>query len=318
MQELYSSPVAHLLNYEQCEATGAEDWPDYVNEFGFTEAHIPELLRLMQHLELYEWNPETEPAPLEGLDPDLAWSAPIHAWRVLGQLKTPEFLQGAITVLENDAIKEWGMAEFPDLCKMVGPAVIAPLEHLIKENLETETEVASLIESLAAMPQKYPEERDRCVGILQDALRHYPDNSKFHNTFLVSGLLDLKAVEAVDLLEQVYQAKAVDEMFVGNWAQAQIDLGLKNEADFTEAELTPEMPPEMLQIRETMAALERLNKPDAFQLGMPMAPSAFPTTKPPGFDDMMRPHSDTHHESQKGFGGTPGGKKKGKKKKKKQ
>ena len=317
MTQPYTSPVADLLSYEQAQPVGANEWPDYVGELGFTEAHIPELLRLMQDLSLVDWNPEEEPAPIEGLDPDLAWCGPIHAWRTLGQLQSPEFLKGTTTIFSCEELEEWAWEEFPDVCQLVGPAVIDPLADLIRTMLLSGSDTAAAIaEALAKISHQYPEERDRCVQILKDALKTYPENGVYNNTWLVYHLVALKAVEAIDIIEAAFRDKAVDEMLVGTWANVQIDLGLKTEADFTKAELTPEIPPEMQRVREMIDTLQRLNKPDAFELGMPVDPSTFPSTKPPGFDAMVRNQSAPKPDKQKGFGGSSQGKKKGKKKKK--
>lgn len=317
MTQPYTSPVADLLSYEQAQPVGASKWPDYVGELGLTAAHIPELLRLMQDLTLVDWHPEKEPAPLEGIDPDLAWCGPIHAWRALGQLQSPEFLQGATMVFNRGDLEEWALTEFSEVCQLIGPSVIEPLAEQIRAHLAAGNDAAAgLAEALAKLPDKYPEERDRCVQILQDALKTYPDNGPYNNTWLVYHLVELKAVEAIDLIAAAYRDKAVDEMLVGTWANAQIGLGLKTEADFTKAELTPEISPEILQVREMIDTLQRLNKPDAFELGMPVDPSTFPSTRPPEFDDLIQTQSAHPQDKQKGFGGGSKGKKKGKKKKK--
>jgi hypothetical protein len=315
MLHTYTAPVANLLSYEQCQPVGADEWPDYVSALGLTKAHIPELLTLMQDVYLYEWDPEKDPPLPTDLDPDLLWCGPIHAWRTLGQLRAVEFLEGALTVLQSP-MKEWAMEEFPDICQLIGPEVVDPLGEIIQANIDTDNDVAPLIESLSLVPEKYPEERDRCVAILSAALERYPEISNHHNTFLVLALQDLKATEAVDTLEAVYQSKRIDEMFCGTWAYTQIKLGLKTEDDFTEAELTPEIPPEMQKVRELLFALQQQRKPDAFELGMPMDPSAFPSTKPPEFQELLNTNADEHHGTQKGFGTASQTNKKGKKKKK--
>jgi len=314
MLQTYTPPVSRLLNYQECQSTEANEWPDYVSEFGFTHEHIPELVRLMRDVDLYEWESEEEDDIPEGLDPDLAWCGPIHAWRALGQLKATEFLDGALDILDSRA-DEWAMEEFPQVCQMIGPDIIPPLGALIKENVTTDKDIVSLIESLFSLPEEYPEARDRCAAILQDALQTYRQNSKLHNTFLVLGLQTLRVTEALDLLEAVYQEKRVDELFVGTWARAQIILGLKTEADFTQEELTPEVPPEMQQMQDLLELLERQQKPDAFALGMPVDPSHFPSTKPPEFDDLVKPKTAAKQSDRKGFGGAQKSSKKTKKKK---
>lgn len=101
MASNYSPTVAQLLSYEECQPVPVAEWPDYVDTLGFTQAQIPDLVKLMQDHYLYEWNPEKDPPLPEEFDPELSWCGPIHAWRTLGQLKAVEFAEGALPVLQT-------------------------------------------------------------------------------------------------------------------------------------------------------------------------------------------------------------------------
>lgn len=317
MVQTYTPPVARLLEYEPGKAVKADEWVDYRSEFDLATAHIPDLLRLMQDEVLLNLIVEELPSDWpQHLDPELALWAPIHAWRALAQLQAVEFAEGAIAVLNSDAL-EWAQEEFPEACRLIGPQILDPLGNLIREHAKTEQNVNTLIESVYRLPEQYPETRDRCVALLQDCLASYEQNNEETNTFLILGLQELKAVEAVDLLEAVHKSKRLIEFIVGTWAQTQIELGLKTPDDFTKAELTPEVTPEFARLQEYMQTLERLQKPDAFTLGLPLDPDQLPSTKPPGFDDMLKSQKSTQTESQKGFGGAKKSAEKGKNKKSK-
>jgi hypothetical protein len=62
----YSPPVDRLLSYGKVSID--KDWPNYVEQFGFTEAHIPELLRLA-----------ADDSLTEGDEDDPKTWGPIHA-----------------------------------------------------------------------------------------------------------------------------------------------------------------------------------------------------------------------------------------------
>lgn len=311
----YSPPVSRLLAYGSPNAFKPEDWPDYVGELGFTAEHVPELLTLMQDTALADIDPD-EPPPLpDYADPELLWCAPVHAWRALAQLKVLAIFDHAID-LSQSSIEEWAREEFVDIIQRWGPAVIDPVVQLIEPNL-TDDDILFLINGLFELPEHYPETRDRVVAELMRWLETYPQNHKDINSFLVLGLLELKATESADLLEKVYASGRIDEFVPGTWARVQVDLGLKEESDFTEEELRPEMPPALQAMSEMIQAFERQQKPDASDIGMPLDPSAFPSTKPPGFDDMLGSKPQTAPKSDKGFGGASGQGKKGKKGKKK-
>lgn len=46
------------------------------------------------------------------------------------------------------------------------------------------------------------------------------------NAFIISYLIDLEAVEAAPLIERAYASDDVDITVVGDWEDAQVDLGL--------------------------------------------------------------------------------------------
>jgi len=317
MPHEYSPPVSRLLSFAHAEPVKVDKWPDYVSEFGLTPEHVPELIKLMTDTALAEFDPD-EPPPLpDYVDPELAWCAPIHAWRALYQLAPLEIFQDHVIELLQSGISEWAGEEFIEIMQAVGAPVIEPVVQLIEDNLITENRILSLINGLYKVPEQFPETRDRVVGELMRLLENYPQNSNDNNSFLVIGLLELKATEAADLIEKVYEAGAVDEFIPGPWPRAQVDLGLKSESDFTEEELRPQMPPGLLEMSAMLEAIERQRKPDAFNLGMPLDPSAFPSTKPPEFDDMLGHKQQAPPKSDKGFGSSSAKGKKGQKGKKK-
>ena len=314
MERNYTPPVSRLLAYSNPDAFRPENWPDYVNDLGLTTEHVPELLALAQDTALADCDPDDPSLFPDYADPEHAWCAPIHAWRSLAQLKAFELFDHAINVLQSE-LDEWAGEELVDIIKHWGPTVIEPVEHLIDDNLDTQNRILSLINGLFKLPEQYPETRDRIVAILMRLLEAHPETHKDNVSFLVMGLLELKATEAAELLEQVYTAGKVDEFIPGTWANAQVELGLKSASDFTEDELMPEMPPALKQMREMYEAVQRQRKPDAFSLGLPMDPSTFASTKPPGFDDMLRGRKNATPKSTGGFGGSSVKGKKGKKKK---
>ncbi|MGD1930056.1 MAG: hypothetical protein ACFB12_14235 [Leptolyngbyaceae cyanobacterium] len=316
MWQTYDSPVSNLLNYAPAKFEKAENWPDYGQEFGVTSAHIPELLRLMQDKALLDLEPEEVQQDANWpatLDPELALWGPVYAWRTLGQLQAVALLDGALTIL-NSASVDWAIEDLMEICPLLGPAALEPLGDLVQAHLATEDYILPLIEGLVKIPKKFPETRDRCVAILQSSLQKFSQNTEDNNSFLISGLQDLKGVEAADVIKAAYEAGAIDEFHVGTWAYTQVELGLKTAADFTEAELTAAMPPEMQQMRELLDRLERQQKPDALSQGLPVDPSAYPSTKPPQFSDIAKSSKSAQKNVSQGFGNSSAAKKKKKKK----
>ena len=104
---------------------------------------------------------------------------------------------------------------------------------------------------LEGIGKKYPELRDRCVQILMDKLKNYRDRTdNILNSNLVTGLVELKAVEASDLIAEAFANTPIDEFVTGSWASVQVELGLKKESDFSAKELEPKMPDYILNLQK--------------------------------------------------------------------
>ena len=94
--------------------------------------------------------------------------------------------------------------------------------------------------ALVEIGKRHPEARDDCVTALTQGLESFASQDPGLNGFLISSLVDLKAVEAASLMENAYAAGSVDISIVGDWEDAQIELGLLDERQ------TP--PPQYVQL----------------------------------------------------------------------
>jgi len=115
------------------------------------------------------------------LDDDLFWAdsdslevwAPIHAWRVLGQLRAEaavEPLLARLDLIDDDEGNDWVSEELPQVFAMIGAAAIAPLHvYLIDPSHDTWACVAA-VESLGQIGKAHPEARNACVAALTGVL----------------------------------------------------------------------------------------------------------------------------------------------------
>lgn len=114
----YSLPVAHLLSYGD-PLDNIEDWSSYL-KLGISAEHIPELLCLLSNEELYQ-------ADVEGVE----WGAPVHAWRILGQLQAEAAITSLVGVLrrwgDDEEWWEWINEELPIVFGQIGVAAIPAL-----------------------------------------------------------------------------------------------------------------------------------------------------------------------------------------------
>ncbi|MEX2386821.1 MAG: hypothetical protein WD534_03000 [Phycisphaeraceae bacterium] len=75
----------------------------------------------------------------------------------------------------------------------------------------------------------HDEQRDRVANSLAQQLEPFEQQPASLNAFLVSSLLKLKAVSAVDVIERAFAADAVDVSVVGNWNQVREELGVEGQ-----------------------------------------------------------------------------------------
>ena len=217
----YSLPVKKLIALGAKNAQGIGPWFDY-QELGITGEHIPELIRIIQEINLF-W-------PLGDTESDEV-SAPIHAWRALGQLQAQEAITALVElVIQNEELEsDWIMEEIPKVMGMIGPASIPVLQEYLKNPEKEVWASVTMSHCLADVGKGNPESRSDCVNALQAGLEHYAKNDETINGFLISNLADLKATEAVSLVERAYQADRVDLSIMGDFEEYQIAVGILKE-----------------------------------------------------------------------------------------
>ena len=65
------------------------------------------------------------------------------------------------------------------------------------------------------------------IAAIAGELEKFRDNNPIFNGFLISNLVDLQAVETINLIEQAFKANHVDTSIMGDWEDVQVELGLK-------------------------------------------------------------------------------------------
>ena len=215
-----SPPVQELFLLGE---DGARDpqWPDYL-AFGITSEHIPELLRIVRHIQSF-WYDDPD-------DEDLGYT-PIHAWRALGQLKAKEAINALIFLVhQNEELDaDWIGEEIPVVMGMIGPESIPALKAYLNTPEKELWAAVTATHCLEKVGNQHPQSRTDCIAILQDALEYFLENDETLNAFLISYLTDLKAVEAVPLVERAYQSGNVDISVLGDFEDFQIKMGLLEE-----------------------------------------------------------------------------------------
>ncbi len=109
---------------------------------------------------------------------------------------------------------------------MIGPAAIPSLADYLA-NTENKTYARGAASgALTEIAEGHPESRQDCVEALVKALELFEQNNETINAFIIYELVDLKAVEHIELMEKAFKANKVEEIVCGDFEDIQIDLGL--------------------------------------------------------------------------------------------
>lgn len=212
----YTHPVSQLLQYGGVQF---RQYPDYL-ALGFTDKHIPELIRLMQdEFDDYDENDASK----------TCWAAPVHAWRTLAQLKAeaaiPVFLSLLYEIDEKD--NDLACEEFPELLAMIGPVAIPKLQRYLHNEQHGLYARVTAAHALKKIANSHPEARLSCIECLEKTLLFYRSNDENLNGLLISYLVDLQSIESLPLIRKVFAENCVDLQIVGDREDVEISLGVR-------------------------------------------------------------------------------------------
>ncbi len=231
MTNKYSPHVAELISIGVASIDMADDphksWINYIEVCGFTEADIGELSEMACDQSFSDASNHSKEV----------W-APIHARRALGQLKAVSALP-ALLALQSDKLDEWVTEDFPRVFGMMGPQALPALSTFLDDIQKPyQTRVVAL-EGVQAVAKKHQDVRGEAIEIVVKCLKEYAVNSEIVNGFAVSALLDMKAVEAIDIIRETYNSDNIDESICGDIEDVEIELGLRSTCLTTAPEFFP-------------------------------------------------------------------------------
>lgn len=232
----YAAPVNKLLSLGEPEV---DEWVDY-GEFKFTAQDVPALVRMATDDRLRDEGPERE-----------SWG-PVHAWRALGQVGASEAVTPLTGLFKriDEKDDDWVGEELPRVFGMIGASAIPALADYLADAQHGEYARISAAHSLSEIGQRHPDARAACVARLTRQLAHETGSDPALKGFVISYLLDLKAVESAAVMEKAFAAGLVDETIAGDWEDIQVALGL------LKARLTPPKPSPLLAGLPDFSALK--------------------------------------------------------------
>jgi hypothetical protein len=246
----YPPPVDKLLTLGDARGSRSH-WPNYL-AYGLGPEHIPDLIRMATDEEL-------NTASSDSLE---VW-APVHAWRALGQLRAEaaaEPLTGLLHRIDDDRDDYVG-EELPEVYGLIGPAAIPVLAAYLADASHPLYACAAAAHSLGEIGANHPGSRADCVAALTAQLEHFDENDPTLNAFIISYLMDLKAVESAPVMERAFAAGQVELPVAGDWEDVQIDLGLRRtretpKPNYAASMLGPELAAKFAALSERLQTSE--------------------------------------------------------------
>ena len=212
----HADPVRRLLSLGEPADYDPANWPDYLAGSGLGPQHIDALIRLACDEDLNEADPDT---------PEV-W-APLHAWRALGQLRAEEAvgpLLSMLAFLEDDNSAD---LELPAVFGMIGPAALPQLAGYAADPSNPTYPSATALNGIKEIAKLHPASRAACVDALVRMLAPGGRRDRYLAGFAVSALLDLRAVEAIDVMRDAFRRDVIEPSVAGDVEDIEIELGLR-------------------------------------------------------------------------------------------
>ena len=236
VEKFYASPVSQLLSLGE---PRRDEQRDYA-ALGISRNAVPDLIRMATDEQLNN-GPQKSP---------LVW-APVHAWRALAQLRSSEAIAPLLTLFQRieDFDDDWVATDLPKALAQIGALAIVPVTDYLADATRSEWERVAAAETLGHIGNADPELRAECVARLAAQLEKFAGQSENLNAFLVSPLWDLRAVEAMPVIERAYASGRVDESVNGDLEDLQIHFKLKTKREH------PPKPNRLTEMNEEFAEL---------------------------------------------------------------
>jgi len=213
IDDTLSEPVARLLALGEPIYTRDFLWPDYLS-LGISVEHVAALIEVATNHDLILLPDEKDPR---------GW-APIHAWRALGQLHASEAIEPLMRLFHEVRDNDWVIEEMPDVFALIGPYAFPPLENYLQDSSFPIYSRLVAATCLMQMALAHPQVREMAIQVLSSQLESYVKNTPGMNGVLIANLVELEAIEKVELIHQVFKDGLVDRFIVGDWREVKLRL----------------------------------------------------------------------------------------------
>ncbi len=209
----FARPVSALLTIG--EEDFDRDWIDYPGRFRLSASDVPALLRMATDPVMHE---------LDDDDPR-AWAA-LHAWRALGTLAAPEAVAPLLELAIRSPADGLLHEDLPQVFSRIGEAALAPLIAVLADHERESSACQVASELLADVAAGDPDRRARALAALAQLLERCEENDPEVNGWVISTLVELRAVELAPEIRSAFELDLVDETIAGDWRSVAKELGV--------------------------------------------------------------------------------------------
>lgn len=153
---------------------------------------------------------------------------PLYAWRALKALGTPVAIEQLLPAFAIHQDDDWALEELPEVIAAAGERALAPTLAFIRSD---EDELARGLSTrvLTLVAAQHPALKPQIIDQLTDLLEQQSAEEAELNAFIVSALIELKALNALVVINKAYEQGKVAEALVGDFEDVEIALGLRTE-----------------------------------------------------------------------------------------
>jgi hypothetical protein len=185
---------------------------------GLTQAHMPDLLRMVRDRSLFTANGDTNEA----------WSS-LHAFNALSELDISAHIAELIPLLDLD--DDHFFSALPELFSKVGAPAVEPLHSYLADRSRWGFGHTTASEALEKIAEQHPDLREAIVGIFSDVLRDAEHYHELSVTAAMSGLVEIEEEEALPLIRHAFEIGKIDETVRGSWGDVLAELGIDADDD---------------------------------------------------------------------------------------
>jgi len=196
----YSPPLDGLLDLGW--QADEQSVSDFARRTSLQASHAPDLLRLVLDEGLRGGWPAETPT----------W-APLHALRLLGQLRAHQTAAPLLALMEDE--NDWLSDLLPSVWAAMGPKATPPLWDHLEQRAAPPIRRGNVIIGLSRMGQKHRSYRREVVDRFIKLLEESPPDDKEANGYVVHALASLlKARQAWPAIRRAYDSNKLDDSIV--------------------------------------------------------------------------------------------------------